>query len=149
MDLYHSEGKNFKGENIKLTHCSGPVIKNDNNEFLLHRAESTGKYQFTGGRLSDKLSLQENAIFRPMEDLKVKVKLRNGLEPLIIVDKLNREGEDETIVLVHYLADLESELDSSVGDWVWKNISEISKMDSNKELSSPNIKIACEYFLNK
>jgi hypothetical protein len=146
MDLYHSAGKNFRGENIKLTHCSGPVIKNEDNKFLLHKAESTGKYQFTGGRLSDMLSLRENAVFRPFEDLKVKVKLRSGVEPLIIVDKLARKGEDETIVLVHYLADLESELDSSVGDWVWKNLDEIKEMDSNNELSSPNIMIACEYF---
>jgi len=147
MDLYHKDGKNFKGENIKLTHCSGPIIFNDKREFLLHRAESTGKFQFTGGRLSDELSLRENAIFRPLEDLGIKVKLRDGVEPLIIVDKLVRDGDEETLVLVHYLADLNSELSFETGEWVWKSFEEICLMDENDELSSPNIKIACKYFL--
>lgn len=148
MDLYHKEGKNFKGENIKLTHCSGPVIKNEKNEFLLHRAPSSGKFQFTGGRLSDDLSLKENAVFRPKEDLEVEVELRDGIDPLIIVDKINRDGNDETLVLVHYIADLKTDLVSSIGDWVWKSFEEICEMDLNEELSSPNIKIACEHFLN-
>ncbi len=144
-DLYHQPGKNFKREDIFITIASGPVIVSPDKKFLLHIGESTGKYQFTGGRLNDSQSPKENAINRSFEDLGLRVTLTEGVEPLIITDEIERDGKVERLVLIHYAAVIS--VDAEIGECKWFSIDEIRELEKQDQLSSPNVRIACEYFL--
>lgn len=63
-EFYKYYTKDFEGNDNKITIASGPVVINEEGKFLLHVSQNTGKYQFIGGRLDDKKSVIENAIFR-------------------------------------------------------------------------------------
>ncbi len=144
-DLYHQLGKNFKGEDIFVTIASGPVIVNEDKKFLLHISESTEKYQFTGGRLNDSQSPQQNAINRPFEDLGLQVMLTEGVDPLIVTDEIERDGKVERLVLMHYVAIIP--VDAEIGECQWFSIDEIRELEKQGQLSSLNVRIACEHFL--
>ncbi|NMB56791.1 hypothetical protein GYA19_02530 [Candidatus Beckwithbacteria bacterium] len=103
-DFYHYKAIDFAKNQITTTIATGPVVINDKKEFLLHISPSTNKYQFAGGRLTDTKSSQENVIFRPWEDMKIKVKLIQGFEPFVVVDEIVRDGQKEIMTLIHYLA---------------------------------------------
>ncbi len=146
VDFYHYNSQNFKGENSTVTIATGPVIIDGNGNYLVHRAESTGKYQFTGGRLDDSKSSKDNAVFRPFEDLNVEIELINKINPFIVSDEIKREGVKETLILIHYLAKLKKNSKPKKGEWKWFSLEEIIKMEKNDEVSSPNIRLACEHF---
>lgn len=146
-DLFHLDGYRFDGTPMKVSSVTGPVIIKDE-KVLLHLSESTGKWQFTGGRLDDGMSPRENADFRTFESLGLHVKLRTDISPLPIVGTIERDGKEEQIFLLHYLADLEegSELQSSKAKWF--SLEEVEEMTQKGETSSPNVLIAAKHFLN-
>ena len=116
-----------------MTIASGPVIVSADKKFLLHIGESTGKYQFTGGRLNDSQSPKENAVNRPLEDVGLSVTLTEGVKPLIITDEIERDGKIERLV----------------GECQWFSMDEIRELEQQGQLSSPNVRIACEFFWHK
>lgn len=146
VDFYHYNAVNFKGDKRTITIATGPVIVDSEGKFLLHKADSTGKYQFTGGRLDDSKTSKENAVYRPFEDLGVEVDLIEGVNPFVVVDEIEREGIKETLNLIHYLAKLKSDSLPQKGEWSWFTLEQVIRMESNSEVSSPNIRLACEYF---
>jgi len=148
VDFYHFPTINFNKKRQFLTIASGPVIINDKKEFLLHRAESTNKFQFSGGRWDDSKSPIDNAIFRPFEDLGVHVEIIGEVEPFVIQDKIQREGKEEILVLIHYLANIKEGSKPVKGNFGWFSSKEIIEMEKRNELSSPNISLACDYFIN-
>lgn len=146
VEFFHYPAKNFDGKNIKITIATGPVII-DKNKFLLHVSSSTGKYQFTGGRLDDSKSPQENAMYWPLHDLGVNIKLADGVDPFIIMDQMNINGEKEKIILIHYLASIEKDSTPTKGEFKWFSLDEILELEKRDNVSSPNIRIAAQHFL--
>ncbi len=146
VDFYHYDAKNFEGNEITVTIATGPVIIDNLGKYLLHRADSTGKYQFTGGRLDDTKTSQDNAVFRPFEDLGVEVELEKSINPFVVSDEIERNGVKETLVLIHYLAKLKNNSLPEKGEWNWFTLEEIIAMEKRNEVSSPNIRLACEHF---
>jgi ADP-ribose pyrophosphatase YjhB (NUDIX family) len=147
VNFYNYRAHNFKGKPVNLTIASGPVIFNDKKEFLLHRSESSGKYQFIGGRLDCKKTLRENAIFRAaQEGFKVLLK---EVEPFVIVDEIKRNKEKEIVVLIHYLAELDSKVMPESGEWGWFSIDQIKDLEKKDDVSTPNILLAAKFFLKR
>ena len=145
-NIFNYPAKNFKNQDIKISINSGPVIISKDGKFLLHISSSTGKYQFTGGRLNDSKSLKENAIFRPKEDIGLEVELIKNLDPLIIADEIVRNGEKEKLILIHYLAKLRDGFEPDLSKCAWFTIGEVKELENNNNVSSPNILIGCRYF---
>jgi ADP-ribose pyrophosphatase YjhB (NUDIX family) len=148
-NIFNYPAKNFKNQNIKISINSGPVIISEDERFLLHISSSTRKYQFTGGRLDDSKSPKENAIFRPKEDVGLEVELIENLEPLIIADEIERNGEKEKIILIHYLAKLKDGFKPDLSKCAWFTLDEVKELEKNNNVSSPNILIGCKYFTRK
>ena len=69
------------------------------------------------------------------------------MEPLILVGKIDRDGREENILLIHYLASIADE--TQIGDAAWFTRSEIMILDAENKTSSENIRIASEYFLKR
>lgn len=145
-NIYSYPAKNFKNEDIKIGINSGPVIIGEDGKFLLHISKSTGKYQFTGGRLDDSKSIKENAIFRANEDIGLEVELIEGVEPMIIADEITRDGVKEKIILIHYLAKLKDGFKPDLTKCAWFSLDEVRKLEEENNVSSPNIVIGCEFF---
>ncbi len=146
-DFYHSDAIDFKGNSIKYTNATGPVII-DNNRIFLHKASSTNKFQFIGGRQNDNVSPKQNAINRAYEDLGLKVELIEDKEPFHIIDEIQRDGKKEVLVLTHYLARIKSNSKPNKGEFGWYSLKEILQMEKEDKLSSPNIVLASKHFLN-
>lgn len=146
-DIFIYPAKNFKNQDIKISISSGPVIVGEDNRFLLHISSGTGKYQFTGGRLDDSKSLKENAIFRPKEDVGLEVELIENTKPLIIADEIERNGEKEKMVLIHYLAKLVDGHEPDLSRCTWFTLDEVKELEKDGRVSSPNILIGCRFFL--
>ncbi|MCB9802940.1 NUDIX hydrolase [Candidatus Nomurabacteria bacterium] len=145
-NFFKYPAKNFKNQDIKISINSGPVIIGEDGRFLLHISSSTGKYQFTGGRLDDSKSPKENAIFRPKEDVGLEVELIKNLNPLVISDEIERNGEKEKLVLIHYLAKLKDGFEPDLSRCSWFTLDEVKELEKNNNVSSPNILIGCKYF---
>ena len=145
-NLFSYPAKNFKNEDIKININSGPIIIGEDGRFLLHISTSTGKYQFTGGRLDDNKSPKENAIFRPKEDVGLEVELIENSDPLVIADEIERNGEKEKIILIHYLAKLKNGFKPDLSRCAWFALDEVKELEKNDNVSSPNILIGCQYF---
>ncbi len=145
-NIFSYPAKNFKNEDIKIGINSGPIIISEDGRFLLHISSSTGKYQFTGGRLDDSKSPRENAIFRPKEDIGLEVELIENLEPLIIADEIERDGEKEKLILIHYLAKLKDGFEPDLSKCAWFTLDEVKELEKNNNVSSPNILVGCKYF---
>lgn len=145
--IFSYPAKNFSRQDIKIGINSGPIIMSAEGQFLLHISRSTGKYQFTGGRLDDNRSPKENAIFRPKEDVGLEVELIADIEPLIIADEIERNGAKETLVLIHYLAKLQDGFEPDLTRCSWFTLDEVKELEKNNNVSSPNILIGCEYFI--
>lgn len=128
-----------------LTQCSWPVIINED-KVLVHISDSTGKYQFIWGRLSDEFSLKENAIATAEEVLWHR-DITLQWEPLSILWEIQRDWNPETIILFHYKATLADT--NNIWKWEWKTLDEILQLEKKDMISSRNIVIASEYFLNK
>ncbi len=145
MDLYSIPGFTLDGKKTKITIASGPVIIR-NNKVLLHRAPSTGKYQFLGGRLEDSSTVKKNAIEKPrLEGLEVT--LREDIPPLLITGTIKRANKKEQVVLIHYLGEVAPDSNPTRGEWNWFTLSEIGKMHKQGKLSSKNVLIAAQHFL--
>lgn len=145
-NLFNYPAKNFKNQDIKMSINSGPVIIGEDGRFLLHISRSTGKYQFTGGRLDDSKSPKENAIFRPKEDVGLEVELIDSSDPLIIADEIERNGEKEKLILINYLAKLRDGFTPDLSRCAWFTLDEVKELEKNNNVSSPNILIGCKYF---
>jgi len=145
-NIFNYPAKNFKNQDIKIGISTGPVIISEEGKFLLHISSSTGKYQFTGGRLDDGKSPKENAIFRPKEDIGLEVELVESVDPLIITDEIERNGEKEKIILIHYLAKLKDGFEPDLSKCAWFTLDEVEELEKNNNVSSPNILIGCKYF---
>jgi ADP-ribose pyrophosphatase YjhB (NUDIX family) len=147
VDFYHYDAKDFNGGDLTTTIATGPVVINDKGDFLLHKAESTGKFQFSGGRLDENKNCKENAIYRPLEDLGVEVELENR-EPFVVVDDIMRNEVKEVLILIHYLAKLKEGSKPMKGDFGWFSLANILELEKKGELSSPNIVLACRNFIS-
>ena len=112
-----------------LTLVSGPVLINEKKEVFLHRAESTGKFQFIGGRLSDRMSPVYNAEYRANADLGLDIEIEENSEPFIVQDKIEREGKEEFLVLMHYRARILKDEGLMEGDHGWFSLEKIKEMD--------------------
>jgi ADP-ribose pyrophosphatase YjhB (NUDIX family) len=148
-NLFSYPAKNFKNEDIKININSGPIIIGEDGRFLLHISSSTGKYQFTGGRLDDSKSPKENAIFRPKEDVGLEVELIESSDPLVITDEIERDGAKEKIVLIHYLAKLKDGFKPDLSKCAWFTLDEVKELEKKDNVSSPNILIGCKYFVQR
>ncbi len=146
MDLYRIKGYTLEGKKTKSTIASGPVIIR-NQKVLLHKAPSTGKYQFVGGRLDDDLNPKTNAKYKPLVDLGLKVKIREDQDPLILLGTIQREGKQEHVVLIHYRGEIAENAKPTKGKYGWYTLKEIKELQKQNQLSSSNVMIASEYFL--
>ena len=144
MDIYNLDALTLDGEKTKVTVASGPVIIRDG-KVLLHKAPDTGKYQFIGGRVDDGMSIRENAVFKALEDLGIKIKLVDDIDPLIVIGKIQRDGKEDNLFLVHYLAKIVEEPEERKYDWF--TLDQIKKMTEEGMVPSANVLIASEHFL--
>ena len=60
---------------------------------------------------------------------------------------IERDGNEENIVLIHYLGTIKDE--TAVGEAQWFTLSEILILDAENKTSSENIRIASTYFLRQ
>jgi hypothetical protein len=123
------------------------IISSSWDKILLHISSSTGKYQFIWGRLDDSFSFRENALMRAKEVVWDNQIFLTEDDPTILLDTILRDGISEKILLIHYKAHIENELD--IGDAKWFSLSEIENLHISWNTSSPNIIIASRHFLSK
>lgn len=147
VEFYKYFSKDFNNEDNFLTIATGPVILNKKKEFLLHIAPSTNKYQFIGGRLDDNKSSRENCIFRAYEELGLEIEIIKE-KPFVITDKITQNNKNINLILIHYLSKIKAKSNLEQINYKWFSYKEIIELDKKNMLSSPNIKIACKYFLN-
>ncbi|MDO8556741.1 MAG: NUDIX domain-containing protein [Nanoarchaeota archaeon] len=146
MDLYSLPGFLLDGSSTKVTFASGPVIIRDG-KVLVHRASSTGKLQFIGGRVDDAKSFQQVAVAKAWDDCGVKVKLLVDSAPLPVLGEIDRHGVKEWVVLVHYLADMVNAAPEIPGEYRWCSLQELEMLNKQGDLSSPNMIIAAKHFM--
>jgi hypothetical protein len=65
--------------------------------------------------------------------------------PLVLIGKVERDGNEENIVLMHYLARIDDERD--IHDAKWFSLDEVMILDAENKTSSENVRIASAYFL--
>lgn len=147
--LYNYPYTSLEGIPGKAIISTGPVIINTTRDkVLLHISETTRKYQFIGGRYDDTLSARENALARAREVVGSEnlITLTQD-DPLLLMGEIEREGHEQKIVLMHYLAHIADE--TNVGEAKWFSQEEVTMLDAENKTSSENIKIATDYFLSK
>ncbi len=123
------------------------IIGNSGDKILLHISSSTGKYQFIWWRLDDSFSFRENALMRAREVVGDNVVVLTEDEPTILIDSIIRDGNPEKILLIHYKAHIQNEV--NIWDAKWFSLPEIEELHSSGNTSSPNIIIASRHFLSK
>jgi len=132
-----------QGEANLTSIASGPVIIQDG-KVLLDKHGEDGFWKFPGGAVENDNSFEQNAIREVKEELNIDVKLEG--EPYVITLVREREGKQELVVLIHYLAKIisgEPSPDRDVTEWAWHEI------DNLPEGCAPNIKPAVEFFSKK
>jgi hypothetical protein len=60
---------------------------------------------------------------------------------------IERDGNDENLVLMHYLAHIEDE--DNIGEAKWCTLHEVMILDAENKTSSENIRIASIHFLKR
>jgi hypothetical protein len=146
--LYSYPCTNLNGSNEKITISTWPVVMNQaGTKVLLHIGTSTGKYQFIGWRLDDSLSPRENALMRAREVLWDRDISLIERDPLVINGMIERDGNEENLILIHYLASITDE--ANIGDAEWSSLEEVILLDAENRTSSENVRIASIYFLTK
>jgi hypothetical protein len=60
---------------------------------------------------------------------------------------IDRDGAEEYLVLIHYLASIDD--GSDIGEARWFTLGEVMLLDAENKTSSENIRIASSYFLTK
>ncbi len=113
----------------------------------MHISKETKKYQFIGGRFDDALNFRENALIRAQEIIWDNPISLSDEAPLVLMGMIERDGNEENIVLIHYLGTIEDE--TAVGEAKWFTLSEILILDAENKTSSENIRIASTYFLRQ
>lgn len=140
FDFGHLSCEGLGGKLAKLTIASGPVIIEDG-KVLLDKHGADDFWKFPGGRLTDSISMKDNA--------KLKAKAELGLEIDITTDPyiltLEKEDDDtkEYIILIHYQAKrLGDDITpgSHIKEWAWHDINNLP------DDCGPNIKAAVEHF---
>lgn len=136
----------FSRREWKITISTGPVIIHSSWEkVLLHISSSTGKYQFIGWRFDDTLSFRENALIRAQEVVwDNKITLLND-NPTVLLDIIERDGQEENILLIHFKANIWDEV--NIGEAKWCTLDQIRDFSDQDMISSPNVLICSEYFL--
>ena len=137
----------FHKQEWHITISTGPVIVNKvGDKVLLHISSSTLKYQFIWGRLNDSLSPQENARARAKEVIWETPLSFDEYPPILLLDTIERNGNHEKLLLIHYRASIQDE--ENIGEAEWFSFSEVESLHLEDKLSSPNVLIATEKFLS-
>ena len=102
----------FSGIESQFTIATGPVVLNHaHDKILLHRGESTAKWQFIGGRYDDSITFRENALDKASVVLgDNRVTLIDTEHPVIVFDTIDLHGYEEKTLLIHYKASIADEL---------------------------------------
>lgn len=132
------------GAVTKITFAAGPVVIRDG-KVLIHRADSTKKLQFIGGRVDDDKTFTQVAVAKAWDDCGVRVKLVG--DPLPILGQVDRHGQKEWVVLIHYRAEMLNAVPEKPGEYHWCSLKELEVLNEKNDLSSANMVIAARYFL--
>lgn len=147
--IFSTPYQDFSGNKGKITISTWPIIMSQSGDkILLHISSSTGKYQFIWGRLDDTYSFTANALMRAREVVwDTHITLLDTLHPLILLDTIERDGEEEKLLLIHYPAHIDDE--EAIGEGKWFSLDEIEALEHQGQVSSKNILIGSRYFLNR
>ena len=138
----------LNGVKERITISTGPIIKNKaGNKVLLHLSGTTKKYQFIWGRLDDSLNFRENALTKAREVIGDTTIILSEEDPLILTGMIDRDGNEENILLIHYIGTIENE--DAIGEAKWFNLEEVLLLDAENKTSSENVRIASQHFLQK
>ena len=136
----------FSGWEWKITISTGPVIIHSSWEkVLLHISSSTWKYQFIWWRLDDKFSFRENALIRAQEVVWVNKITLTEDDPTVLLDTIERDGQEENMLLIHFKASIMDE--DNICEAKWCTLDQIRDFSNQDMISSPNILICSEHFL--
>jgi ADP-ribose pyrophosphatase YjhB (NUDIX family) len=140
--LKHYEGIGKKGEKIKITIASGPVII-ENNKVLLDKHGEDKFWKFPGGTQLDNSNFIDNAKREVKEELGIEIKLIDD-EPCVMCFTRKHNDVKEYVVLNHYLAKRVGEVKPGrdVREYVWMDVNSLRNC-------APNIKPVVNYFLKR
>ncbi|MFA5076318.1 MAG: NUDIX domain-containing protein [Patescibacteria group bacterium] len=133
---------NQDGQPTLVTIASGPVIIKDGKVLLDKHGDDFWK--FPGGAIHSDNGLEANAIREVKEELNIDVRLVGG--PYVVTLVREKEGRQELVVLVHYLAEIisgEPQAGRDVVEFAWH------KVDNLPTDCAPNIRSAVDYFMNQ
>lgn len=139
----------FSGQESQFTIATGPVIvSKDHTKILLHIGESTGKWQFIGGRYDDTMTFRESALDQAKNVIgDTDITLVDAANPIVILDTIDLRGYEEKTLLIHYEARIADE--EKIGQSKWYTLEEIVMLDAKNETSSANVRIVAEKVLGK
>lgn len=131
----------------QFTIATGPVVvSSSNDKILLHKWESTWKWQFIWGRYDDTLTFRENALNKAHEVVwNNTITLLDKENPIVIFDTIDLHWYEEKTLLIHYKATIEDE--EEIGECQWFSLEAIKMLDAKNETSSENVKMVSEKFL--
>lgn len=137
----------FAHNTFPFTIATWPVVlSKDGKKILLHKSQSTGKWQFIGGRYNDCMTFRENALHHAeLVVWKNTIQLIDEEHPVLLMDEIDLREEEEQVLLIHYKATIENE--KNVGEATWFTLDEIKMLDAKEETSSSNIRIVSEKLL--
>ena len=137
----------FTGKESQFTIATGPVVVNHaHDQILLHKWESTWKWQFIGGRYDDSKTFRENALEKAYEVVwDNTITLTDTEHPVIMLDTIDLRGYEEKTLLVHYKATIADE--ENIWECQWFSLDAIRMLDAKNETSSENVKMVSEQFL--
>lgn len=141
-EFKHLSSFNQKGQDNLVTIASGPVIIKDGKVLLDKHGDVFWK--FPGGAIHSNNNLEENAIREVKEELNLDVELLG--EPYLISFVREKDGKEELVILIHYLAKIiggEPTPGRDVEEFAWHDIENLP------DDCAPNIKPVVEYFKNK
>lgn len=139
IELKHFLSINELGQDNLVTIASGPVIIKDGKVLLDKHGDIFWK--FPGGAWHSDNNFEQNAINRVKEELNVEVKLLS--EPYLLSFVRQKDGKDELVILIHYLAEIvagEITPGPEVVEFAWHDINNLP------DDCAPNIKLVVEYF---
>ena len=138
-EFKHLASFDSQGRPNLVTIAAGPVII-QNGKVLLDK-HGDDFWKFPGGAVESENSFEENARREVKEELGLEVELKG--EPYIISFTREKDGKDELVILIHYLADIisgEPTVGRDVAEFAWQDI------DNLPADCAPNIRLAVEYF---
>lgn len=138
----------FTGKESQFTIATGPVVINTTGDkVLLHKGESTGKWQFIGGRYDDTMTFREDALSHGHAVLGEDntIMLLDSEHPLIMLDTIDLNGYEEKTLLIHYKSSIADEI--NIGNTSWFSLDEVRMLDAKNETSSENVIMVTERFL--